>query len=48
MFPGTIFSKRPKKSAMESLSVVLVRLEFQLSTEVLNAAVWNIFVASLR
>ena len=48
MFPGTIFSKKPKKSAMEPLSLVLFKLEFQLSTEVLNVAMWNIFVASLR
>ena len=43
----TIFLKKPRKSARESLLLVLFNLEFQLSTGVLNAAMWNIFVATL-
>ena len=35
------------KSARESLFLVLFKLEFQLSTGVLNAAMWNVFVATL-
>ena len=34
----TIFLKKPKKSARESFFLVLFKLEFQLSTGVLNAA----------
>ena len=36
-----------KKSARESLFLVLFKSELQLSTEVLNAAMWNVFVATL-
>ena len=43
----TIFLKKPKKSERESLFLVLFKLEFQLSTGVLNAAMWNVFVATL-
>ena len=43
----TIFLKKPKKSARKSLFLVLFKLEFQLSTEVLNAAMLNAFVATL-
>ena len=43
----TIFLKKPKKSARELLFLVLFKLEFQLSTGVLNAAMWDVFIATL-
>ena len=43
----TIFWKKPKKSERESLFLVLFKLEFELFTGLLNAAMWNVFVAML-
>ena len=43
----TIFFKNLKKSARESLFLVVFKLEFQLSTGVLNAVMWDVFVAKL-
>ena len=49
MFPGTChyFLEKPRKIARDALSLVLFKLEFQLSTGVLNAAMLNVFVAML-
>ena len=43
----TIFLKKPKKCARESLFLVLFKLKLQLSTGVLNAAMWDVFIATL-
>ena len=43
----TIFFKNLKKSARESLFLVVFKLEFQLSAGVLNAVMWDVFLATL-
>ena len=44
---GTIFLKKSQKSASETLFLVFFKLEFQLFTGLLNAAIWDVFVATL-